>query len=106
MLMRSRFGALTDRQNTVERVLEWLTVENKDVRKGPWGNKDVSYFPACFYHLPYLPTPLYDDKEHVCSIKPSSSTGVTPIKNEITLISDPTYHSTFLSPRFIRKKKE
>lgn len=33
--------AKKEEQNTVERVLEWLTVENKDVRKGPWGNKDI-----------------------------------------------------------------
>jgi hypothetical protein len=37
--------ALADIQATVEKLYNWLTVEDKDIRKGTWTNKEASLIP-------------------------------------------------------------
>lgn len=48
----------------MERVLHCLSVENKDVRKGDWGGKDVSCN-SPFYFIPvsFPPPPLFSNDE-------------------------------------------
>ena len=64
----------------MEKILKVLTVENKDIRKADWNNKEVHNM--SFYTLfPLLPLPKFfplDEKEPMCSITQLVEEGVTP----------------------------
>lgn len=52
-------------QDTIEKVLAWLN-DGKDIRKGNWGPKEVSFHFSFLCRLPqHLPACLHDDKRPI-----------------------------------------
>jgi hypothetical protein len=64
----------------VEKILKVITVDNKDVRKVDWNNKEVGdVLSSCRKILIF-----HDEKEHICSINPARRGGSNaPISFEI-----------------------
>lgn len=57
----------------MEKILKVLTVENKDIRKADWNNKEVSHVLPGWAFQSFSSSLIipYDEKEYVYSINPA-----------------------------------